>query len=171
MIAYNASNIWGGVSTAGTLYDLCSQIGQGDDYDQRFGSHIEVTHVNVKINFTGGSAATKPADVRCTLFLGDSNTAFNYNMTGTFSPVSDANPTRLLWDKFYQVNPSGAGLSLFTPVLIDKSFKLRHRQKFNGTAAGSTTANCLFLQIHSNVAAGTLNPVISTGVVEVFFKP
>jgi hypothetical protein len=168
MVFFSASSTFPSVSTSGTILDLCSTIAQGDDYNQRFGSHVDVTHINVKVQLVPGSTANSVTQVRATLLKAEAGIAFAAAMQSTYSPVADSSCIRLYRDGFRQVAAANASAGYST--MINWSVKIRHRQKFSGTGAATTTGDSLFLIIQSSAANGTTCPAAS-GVVEVFFKP
>jgi len=156
------------ISTTGTILDLCSTISQGDDFFQRFGSHVDVTHINIKGTMQAGSTSTVTSSVRCTLIISEA-LAFVANMNTSYSPIVDNTVQRLVKDRFYQVASSTSATGFATS--IDWSMKIKHRQKFAAPAAGNTINNCLLLLIQSNIVAGTQAPIFQGGIIEVFFKP
>jgi len=169
MYVFQATTAWASVSTTGSMQDLCGQISQGDDFTQRFGSHVDVTHVNIKLQFQPGTAATTPSDIRITLFVADTSSVFATNMTQTYSPIADNTIQRLLVDDFKQVANTQANQTF--GCVYRRSLKLNHRQKFSGVGVNTTVANSLFLIVQSQHVAGTTAPIVSSGCVEVFFKP
>lgn len=157
------------ISTTGSINDLGAAIVQGDDFDQRFGSHVVMTRLNFVAVFGPGSTSTLPSTIRVTLLKAQSGLAFASNMSGSYSPIADNNVIQVLKDVFYRIPPAQA--SLYFPTVCNWSVKLNHRQKFSGTGASTTTGDCLYLLVQSGATAGTTAPVIVAGKWEVFFKP
>lgn len=151
-----------------SIVDLCGQIAQGDDYNNRFSSSILLTHVNLSIVAQPGTTAAQPGIIRCTIIRAASGTLFAANLQGSYSPIVTGTSSRLLWDRHYELASTLAAPGFAT--VIRKSIKIKHHQKFSGTIAGTTTGDSIFLIIQSNFGAGTAAPGL-TGVVEVFFQP
>lgn len=158
------------ISTTGSINDLAAAIVQGDDFDQRFGSHSVLTRMNFTALLTPGTTATGFVSVRCTLLRAQSGLAFASNMAGSYNPVADNTIIQVLKDEFYRVAPNST-TQYFFPTKINWSIKLNHRQKFSGTGASTTTGDCLYLILQSGATAGTTAPTIGAGKWEVFFKP
>jgi len=155
------------VSTTGTLYDLASQIAQGDDYYHRFSSQVYMRRLNIKGVLVPGSAAGNPAICRIAVIRAVAGLAFAGNMTGSYSPIVTGTSLQVYYDRFFTL---GTYASIGFPVNLNISLKLNHKQKFSGTGAGSTTGDCLYLIVQSGVVSGTAAPSIS-GVLEIFFDP
>lgn len=157
------------LSVGGTLYDLSQDIAQGDNYNNRFSSTIQLTRLNLRGVIVPGSAATAPSAVRVTVFRGQSGLAFASNMTATYSPVQTSNSTQVLYDRFIPVAaaPSTAGYG----SLVNMSLKLNHKQKFSGTTAATQTGTSIYCIMQSGQAAGTSAPTFYCGCIEVFFQP
>jgi len=153
------------ISTTGDIYEIGSGIAQGDDYNNRFGTKILITHVNVKGILTPAGASTIPAVVRVTIIRLPSGAAFAANMQGSYSPIVTGTSLQVYYDKYYTVC-GGTTVGYGTSVNVSK--KLKWYQKYSTNAAFSTTGESLFLIIQSNLAA-TL-PLL-TGVLEIFFQP
>ena len=134
----------------------------------RFGSHVDVTHINLKGVLAAGSTSTVQETVRCTLLVSEAQ-AFAANMNNTYNPIADNQSQRLIKDQFISVPATNSSPGY--PSQINWSMKLKHRQKFSAPAAGTTTNNCLLLIIQSTAVAGTLAPVFQAGLIEVYFKP
>nr|CRY97471.1 hypothetical protein [uncultured prokaryote] len=169
LFAVGANTAFPDVSTSGTLYDICSPIAQGDDYLNRFASHVDVTHMNFKCCFLPGTSSASPANVRVTLFKAQSGLAFASNMTGSYSPIVTGTAIQLLYDKFFQIAPSATTQAF--PTVLHMSKKLKHRQKFSGTGASTTTAESIYLLVQSGSVTGSAAPRATNGVLEVYFKP
>lgn len=169
MYPFSAPGTWTSISTTGTLIALCDQIQQGDDYTQRFGNHVDVNHLNIKLVFQPGSAAAATIPVRITVFTAAQNFVFGTAMNSTYSPIASGGVTRLIYDQYLQIAAATATAGF--PTTVNKSLKFRFRQKFSGSGTTTQTGDTLFMIIQSTVAAGTSAPTLSAGVVEIFFKP
>lgn len=141
----------------------------GDDYNQRFGTHVDCTRLICNATFYPGNTAASASAVRATLFRAQSNTAFAANMADSYSPIADNTVTQVLMDKFFQIGPSAASQQWPSVLRINK--KLKHRQKFTGSGTSSTTGECLYFVIQSERVAGTTAPIIGEGQLELYFKP
>ena len=157
------------ISNAGTIYDLGQDIAQGDNYNQRFSSTIQLTRLNIKGVMVPGSAATAPCAARITVIRGQSGLAFAGNVTGTYNPVQTSTSTQLIYDRFFPIAaaPSTAGFA----TNINLSIKLNHKQKFTGTTTNTTTGTSIYCIIQSGQAGGTSAPTFYCGVMEIFFQP
>lgn len=157
------------ISNTGSINDLGAAIIQGDDFDQRFGSHVDIRRMNFYVVFGPGTTSAAAQTVRVTLFKAQSGLAFATNMQGSYNPVVDSTVVQLIKDQFIRIAPTSAALTF--PSILNWSIKLNHRQKFTGPGASTTTAECLYLLVQSNAPPGTTAPVIVAGKWEVFFKP
>lgn len=155
------------ISTTGTLYDVGNPIAQGDDYNNRFGAKVLITHINIKGAFTPATA-TGPSVVRITILRLPTNSVFAANTSGSYSPIVTGTSLQTYYDKFYQVGAAPATVGY--PTLINISKKIKFYQKYSGTGAGTATGESIFVIIQSNFAAGATAPLI-TGVIETFFQP
>lgn len=70
------------VDTTTSLYEIGGNIAQGDDYNQRFGSHVDVLRVRMHGTLQAGSTSTLASTVRITCFRGQSGLAGAPNMSG-----------------------------------------------------------------------------------------
>lgn len=127
-----------------------------------------LTHLNIKLVAHPGSTSTTPSTIRVTVLRATQGVVFAANMTQTYSPIATNTSTRLIFDGYFPVGatPGTEGY----PCRINKSLKIRHKQKFTSASAGSSTGDCMYLIIQSDKVAGTTAPVL-TGVVEIFFQP
>lgn len=155
-------------STTGSLYCLGTLITQGDDYNQRFGSHVEFTHLRIAGTARPGTTSAAVSTLRITVFKGAGGINFAANMQNTYNPIADNNFLRLLVDRFYSIPATQAAAGF--PVNFNLNVKLRHRQKFNGTIGGTQTGDCIYVVMQSDVATGTANPLVY-GTMEEYFKP
>lgn len=177
MVQYNAQT-WNSISIVGTLFDLMSQIDQGDNYNQRFGmyfslsvigSHVDVTRIVIKNFCIIGGTTAAPQEVRVSVFRAQAGLAYANNMNSSYSPVVISTVTQLLYDRIYMVPPSG---SLgWAPPVINVNLKCKHRQKFSGSGANTQTGETLYMIVQSGIAAGAGAPSTVAGHVEVYFKP
>lgn len=158
------------ISTTGTLYDIASQIAQGDDYLSRFADHIDILRLTMRTVIYPGSTSAAPCLVRCSVIKGQSGLAFASNLVGSYNPIVAGTSLQLLYDKFMTIPPNRS-TQMFWPVNVNINLKIRHRQKFTGTGAGTTTGDCIYVIWQSDIASGTAAPTMSSGVMEVFFKP
>lgn len=156
-------------TTAGTLLDLSSGLAQGDQYNQRFANHVDLSRLVIKGPLVPGSSASMPTVVRITVIRGSSGLAFAANLTGSYNPIADGTVTRLLYDRFYNVAPAQTNQGFATNVYIN--IKLRHRQKFTGANAGTQTGESLYLICQSDKASTAAGATWNGGVVELYFKP
>lgn len=165
----DALSFFNNISTTGGIYEVGNGIAQGDDYNQRFGSHADIQRLIVKGLIRGGATAISSA-IRVTVFRGRSGLLFAPNTSGSYNPVVDSTSTRLYVDKYYPVggatSTNGDG-----SVVLNLNIKLGHRQKFSGAGAGTNTAESVYLVIQSDFAAGATAPTVSQGVIETYFKP
>lgn len=165
----DALTYFNNISTTGGIYEVGNAIAQGDDYNQRFGSHADIQRLIVKGLIRGGATAISSA-IRVTVFRGRFGLAFAPNTSGSYNPVVDSTSTRLYFDKFYVIggatSTNGDG-----SVSLNMNIKLAHRQKFSGSGAGTNTAESVYLVIQSDFAAGGTAPTVSQGVIETYFKP
>lgn len=156
------------ISTTGTLLDVMSTIAQGDDYLNRFSSSCRLSRLNLKAIFFVGSTSASASKIRITVIRGESGLAFASNTTGSYSPIVTGTVTKLYYDKFFQIGPTAGAPQWQSSVNL--SLPIKHKQKFSGTGAGTTTGDCIYMIIQGINAAGTTCPVAS-GVLEVFFEP
>nr|CRY97498.1 hypothetical protein [uncultured prokaryote] len=131
---------WPDISTSGTIYDICSNIAQGDDYNNRFANHVDVTHLNFVANFLPGTTSSSVSTVRITLLKAQSGLGFASNMSGSYSPIVSGTSIQQLADVFVSVAAVESNPTFSSVVRWSK--KIRHRQKFTGSAAG----NLIFFQ-------------------------
>lgn len=156
------------ISTTGTLYNLASSIAQGDAPTDRFASQCILRRLNIKGCLIPGTTAVYPANVRITVFRGQAGIGFAANMTATYNPIAYSTSTLVLYDKFLQCSSTAATAGF--PCSMNMTLKLRHKQKFTGSAAATQTGDCLYLIIQSDQAAGNTAP-LALGVVEIYFDP
>jgi len=114
-----------------------------------------------------GSAATNPAIIRISVIRGQAGFAFSANLTLSYSPIVTGTSLQVYYDKHFT---TGSYTNLGFPVNLDIKLPIRHKQKFSGTGAGTTTGDCVYMIVQSGVASGTSAPSIS-GVMEVFYDP
>lgn len=158
------------ISLVGSIYEIGANISQGDDYNQRFGSHVDFQRIVLKGLIQPGGTSTNMCPVRITCFRGQSGLVFASNLNGSYNPIADSTSTQLLFDKYYPITPAlTSGSPGATRVHI--SIKTKHRQKYSGAGAGTTTGGSLYFVVQSNVAAGTSAPTWAAGVLEEYFKP
>lgn len=158
------------ISTTGSLREIGGNIQQGDDYNQRFGSHVDLLRLVLKGVISPGSTAAAISTVRITVFQGQSNLAFAANLFGSYNPIVDSTSTRVYFDKYYSVGPSNAAAS-FGGVPVHINLKTKHRQKFSGAGSGTNTGESIYMIIQSDKAAGTTAPGFTGGFLEEWFKP
>jgi len=156
-------------STTGTIVDVGSTIQQGDDYFERFGNHVDYLRAVLRCQISPGGTAATVSGVRISILRGISGFVFAANMTGSYNPIVGSTITRCLYDKFFSVAPANATQGY--PTDININLKLKHRQKFTGGGAGTTTGESIYVLIQSDKTAGTTAPQIFNGVFELFFKP
>lgn len=169
LYSLSAGAAFGTVSTSGTLYDLSQDIAQGDNYNQRFSTTIQLTRVALRGVIVPGSTASASSAVRITVFRGQSALAFASNMTATYSPIGTNTTTQIILDRFYPVAAAPGTAGYGTNVNIN--LKLNHHQKFTGTAAGTSTGESIYMIVQSGNAVGTTAPSWYAGVLEVYFQP
>lgn len=104
---FSAPANWAPTTTT-SLVNLCDPIVAGDDFSQRFGSHVDCTHLNLKMQASPGTTSTTVTNMRFTLFIAQQGLAFAANMVGSYNPVAGSSSIRLLKDMFYQVTTGSA---------------------------------------------------------------
>lgn len=157
------------ITTTGTLQPLGTNIIQGDDSNQRFGSHVDMSRVKIYGMLQPGGSSVSQTTVRITIFRSAAGVGFNANMNGTFNPVADNTYTQVLYDRFYSVCATSATAGYPTPVNI--SLKLKHRQKYNAAGVGTLSGEVINVQMQSGTVAGALAPIWAYGCMELYFKP
>lgn len=166
---FNLATTFSSLSTAGTQFDICSFIAQGDNYSDRVGSKVYCTRLFIKGTISAGSTAAANTPVRITILKSSSNAAFASNMTGTYSPISTGASEYVFFDKFISIPSAGATAGF--PVNLNISVRPKHYQKFTGAGVGTTTGESIFVIMQSGAVAGTTAPTISSGVMELYFQP
>lgn len=161
-------NVFPILATTGSLYDVMSNVQEGSNYNDRFGAKTQVRRINLKGCIRPGASSVLPALVRLTCFRAESGLSFAANMTGSYNPIQTSTSLQVYLDKYYTIAATPATVGF--PVNINISIKVKHFQKFTGSAAGTTTGECIYLLCQSDIATGATAPVIS-GNFEVFFDP
>lgn len=165
---------FGNVSNSGTLYDICSAIAQGDDYNNRFSSTTRSSRLVFRGILSPGAGSTIAELVRITVFKAQSGLVFAANTTGSYSPIVTGTSMWTYFDKFYTVPPSSTAyyfpVNLNFSVAIKQGKKRGHLQKYSGTGAGTTTGDSVYVIIQAGVGAGAGAPII-TGTLEHYFDP
>lgn len=169
LYSLSAGAAFGTVSTSGTIYDLSQDIAQGDNYNQRFSTTIQLTRVMLRGVIVPGSTASAASAVRITVIRGQSALAFASNMTATYSPIGTNTSTQVLMDKYFPVAAAPGTAGYGTNIYIN--LKLNHHQKFTGTAAGTSTGESIYMICQSGNAVGTTAPSWYAGVLEIYFQP
>lgn len=177
MYPYPNASTFAAINNAGSILDLADQINQGDDFYQRFGSHVDISRLTIRGILRAGSAQPAPASVRITVIRAASGGVVGTyvpNLDQTFNPIRSSSVTQLLFDRFYSVSAltaTGKGTEQY-PCVVSINLKLKHRQKFNGSGAGTQVGESIYVIMQSDLGT-TANtfPVWNAGVTEVYFKP
>lgn len=156
------------LTTTNTTYDLGSYIAQGDDYNQRFGNHVDFQRFKMRCSIYPGTTAVTPSTVRMIIFRAAAGTAATYALNTCYNPILGSGVIQLLYDKMIQV-PAATANNYF-PVLWNINLKIKHRQKYSGPAASTQVGDSILFQFFSDKAAGTTAPTVQ-GNWELYFKP
>lgn len=127
-----------------------------------------MTRISLRGVMFPGTTAAAPCLVRVTVFRAQSALAFAANMTGSYNPIVGGTALYQYYDKFFPVAATLATQGYGTPFRLN--LKLPHMQKYTGAGANTTTGECIYIIMQSNVTAGTAAPTI-IGVLETFFQP
>lgn len=169
MYTASAAVAWNSISNTGTAFDLGSQIQQGTNYADRFGTKIRMKRFILRGILLAGTTAAATLPVRITVIRAESGTAFAANTTNSYNPLFTGTSLQLYYDKFFSI-PSTIAAAGF-PVNLNLSINLKgHMQKYSGTGLNTTTGDSIFCIIQSTAGAGTGAPTI-IGNLEVFFDP
>lgn len=157
-------------STSGGLIDLVSGIIQGDAYNQRFGNKIIPKRVLLKATVKPGTASTDNVTCRLTFVRAVSNLAAAATTASCLSPIADTNILQIYWDRYFTIGPAASTFNQPQNFNLSIPIKLGHI-KFNGSGAGATVAESIFMIYSATSTTGTSSPVWGAGIVEFYFIP
>lgn len=168
MVGFSAVAAFGTASTTTAVFNLCDSIQEGDQYNNRFGTIVRAKRF--RCNIVVLPTATSPnCYIRFVLFRAQQGSTLATTVVDTVATsatIANNNITRVFCDDMYLIpaatnNPG---------VVIRKSMKLNHVQRFNQSGATSTTGDSLFLAIISNLVTGATAPNVG-GWFELWFSP
>lgn len=168
------ATVFPNISTTGSLYDINSNISQGDNYNNRFSTTSRSRRLVFRGGVVGAAGGASATILRITVFKAQAGVVFVANLTGSYNPIVTSTSKWLYFDRFWTVPENNAGGSYF-PLNLNFSVRLNagktkgHLQKYNGSGAGTTTGDSIMVIIQSN-GTGANNPVIF-GTLEHYFDP
>jgi len=123
-------------NTTGGVYDLLTNIQQGDAYNQRFGNRITALRVNLRGTVVPGLTQTNAVTCRLSLVRAPFNIGAGRIDNVTISPTANTNILQVYWDKVFTL--ANSVTSQPYPVNFNVSVKLpKTLFKFSGSGTGA----------------------------------
>lgn len=164
------------VSTTGALYDMCSNIAEGAEINQRIGRSIKLRSLDVYGTLIGGQINLVTDDryntVRITVFTGQPGllpASINWNLNAIADPRTCNGVERVLYDEVVTLRSFSRDSTGYMPAQKGVRFCVPlkgRRQLFSGLASGSQSCSTVYLYMVSDSAAIT-NPGFVSGVASI----
>lgn len=161
------------VNNGGQLIDMHATIAEGDTFSGRFGTVTRSRRMIGNMTVRPGSASTLPSTIRCAIVRAPvgatlANTVVNLDTSS--ASVRDNVISRVYYDKWFSVPATPATVGFAQRITFNIALK-NFRVNYSGAAAGTNTGETIFMILLSGVATGTAAPLVSDGLVDVWFQP
>lgn len=162
------------IPAAGQIFDMLSQIAEGDAYNQRHGTVTRTKRIIGRIVITPGTAQLLNSCVRIAVFRAPVGATVAQTLLDTVAssnPVANNFMSQVFMDRWLVIPPLAIDNS---PHYVNFSIPFKgkgYRSNYSGSGSGTQTGESLFIAYLSNSVAGATSPNLIGGNVEVWFQP
>lgn len=164
------------ISTSGAIYDMCSNIAEGAEINQRIGRSVKLRRLDVYGTLVGGQTNLVTDDryntVRITVFTGAPGIGvggINWSLNAIADPRTCNGVERILYDEVVTLRSFSRDSTGYMPAQRAVRFSVSlsgRRQLFSALTSGSQSCSTVYLYMVSDSAA-VANPGFVSGVASI----